>query len=495
MPVPDPRIMDVNGVPLISEFADQNQLASLAPPPIEPPGLQGVIGPSRATTPPPVPFTGRVPPSAVRAVAGALPGHQPEPNASPSVPGQSKPSGGDMSDFVRSMPPAPGGPQMGRTEETQTTSKVIPKAELARLDKAYEDEKKASEAAVKVGTAQADAEAARMQARDAHVEEMARQHAVNEQVRQNRIEMAELEVRKAQAAAKKEIDPNQLYKQKGTAAVVIAEIGRALGALGATLGHTENFADNNINAAINRNIDAQKASIANAREDARDKSNLLHFYMQQGLDERQAEHAARADYIEQVQNQLKTDAAKYKSPQIEANAQIFNAQLDKAKATELANLKTATVTRQVTQKPMSGAGGQQLPAGEATKLGEATGAVQNLDRLAKQFEDKGAGGPFGFVKSLIPFTDANKYGDDVRAAAQVIGGYIEGGKLTDQDYPKYMKMLPKEGDTEATALNKLNNVRVLIANRQAAEKNALAGAGYDVSRIPNAAPNVGFTPR
>lgn len=495
--MPDPRLTDVNGVPIISEYADPNQLATLAPPPIEPPGLQGVVGPSRATEMPPAPFAGRVPASAIQAVTNALPGHgeAPPPGAPPGKPAAAS---GDMHDFVRSMPPAPTGPQMGTTTETQTTFKSTPKAELARLDKAYENEAKANEAAAKVGQAQATAEAERMKVRDAHLEETARQNAVNEQVRQNRVEMAELEVRKAQAAAKKEIDPNQFWKEKGTGARVVAGIASALGAFGAALTHTENGAQRIIDDAIQRNIDGQKANLANARENAKDKQNLLHFYMTQGMDERQAEHAARADYIEQAQSQLATEAAKYKAPQIQANAQSLNAQLDKAKAVEMANLKTATVTRQVTTAPLKqgqGGGAQQLPAGEATKLGEATGAVQNLDRLAKQFEEKGAGGAAGFIKSLIPFTDARKYSDDVRAAAQVIGGYLEGGKLTDTDYEKYMNLLPKAGETEESVRNKINNVRALIGQRQGSQKAALAGAGYDVAKIPSASANVGFTPR
>jgi hypothetical protein len=506
----DPRITEIGGVPLLSEYADPNQLASmqgLAPPPVEPPGLQGVVGPSRATSPPAAPFTGRVPQGAIDAVTGVLRDTTARNKlGAPELPAGAqpgvapKPGGSSISDFVKAMPPMPSGPQMGTTTETQTTFKSVPKSELKRLDKAYEDEKKATEAAAKVGQSQADAERARMEARDAHLEEMARQRAVNELVRQNRLEMADLEVRKAQAAAKKDIDPEALWKEKGTAARVVAEIGRALGAMGASLAHTENFADNIIKGSIQSNIDAQKSNRDNARQDATEKMGLLRFYQSQGLDERQAEHAARVDYIEQVQNQLSTEAAKYKSQQIQANAATLNAQLDKAKATELANLNTATVTRQVTTAPLkSGAGGtaQQLPASEASGLGEAKGAIDNLHALAKQFDEKGAGGVSGWLKNMLPFfkNDAKRYGDDAMSAAQVIGSYLEGGKLGDRDFERHLNELPQAGESEATKQNKIANLERLIGNRHKSKKEALGAAGYDVSRIPNATANVGFTPR
>lgn len=58
------------------------------------------------------------------------------------------------------------------------------------------------------------------------------------------------------------VDPNRMFKgEGGTATAIVAALAAGLGAFGATLGRTENFALNTINGMINRDVAAQEAEI------------------------------------------------------------------------------------------------------------------------------------------------------------------------------------------------------------------------------------------
>lgn len=245
---------------------------------------------------------------------------------------------------------------------------------------------------------------------------------------------------------------------------------------------------------VEKNIDAQRQEITNARENVNLENNMLQQLRQRGLDEREAEHALRQTYIDDATRQLDVMAAKYKSPELRANAEQMKAQLQAASAEQAVKRSEATVQRQSVTAPLKGAagGGQQLPAGEAAKLGEANAAVKNMNELHEAWK-KDASGVSGWLASFLPMTDASRYENNQRAAAQVIGTYLEGGKLTESDLVRYMKMLPKPGDSEETAARKHSALVNLIGNRQQGEKAALGAAGYNVANIKDAKSTVNFT--
>lgn len=124
-----------------------------------------------------------------------------------------------------------------------------------------------------------------------------------------------------------------------------------------------------------------------------------------------------------------------------------------------------------------------VPAGEAADLGEATSALEAVDVLYKQFTDK-AGGITGGITGMIPGTDATQYGDDDRrAAAQVIGRFLEGGKLAAGDEVKYMNLMPAPGDGDARAKNKVANLTRLIGERQQKRIAGLKAAGFTTGEL------------
>jgi hypothetical protein len=86
-----------------------------------------------------------------------------------------------------------------------------------------------------------------------------------------------------------------------------------------------------------------------------------------------------------------------------------------------------------------GGAGARVPAGEATALGEADSAVRALEALEASRGQK-TGWASG-VTQFLPGTDASQYVDDTRSAAQIVGRFLEGGKMTDADVPRYQASL------------------------------------------------------
>jgi hypothetical protein len=71
----------------------------------------------------------------------------------------------------------------------------------------------------------------------------------------------------------------------------------------------------------------------------------------------------------------------------------------------------------------------------------------------------------------------------LKQRAQIIGKYLEGGKMTDSDIVRYQQSLPQFGDSPEVAQNKIQGLQRLVAQKQEAEKRALGEAGYDVAGL------------
>lgn len=102
------------------------------------------------------------------------------------------------------------------------------------------------------------------------------------------------------------------------------------------------------------------------------------------------------------------------------------------------------------------------------------GLIQNQSNLF---------GPLaGRAGSLNPLnTAAQTAKAQLKTAAQLVGGYLEGGKLTDQDVPKYEAMLPQLSDTPAVAKNKLDAISNLIKQKQQSYLQDFSSAGFNTS--------------
>jgi len=127
-------------------------------------------------------------------------------------------------------------------------------------------------------------------------------------------------------------------------------------------------------------------------------------------------------------------------------------------------------------------GTRDLPAGDAKLLGEGIGLPKILDDLRDLI--KANERHFGLIAGRIPSKTKAKITDDLKRATQVIGRFMEGGVLRKEDEIKYRKMLPQLSDWNAdVALDKLEGVRKLVADKYVDYLESYNDAGYDVSRM------------
>ncbi len=122
------------------------------------------------------------------------------------------------------------------------------------------------------------------------------------------------------------------------------------------------------------------------------------------------------------------------------------------------------------------------PAEMVGNLGESESAELALQGLAKEWNDK-ASGKFAGVTQYFGGTDAARYGDAARTNAQVIGKFLEGGKMTDNDIPRYEGMLPTAGDSAERAKEKLDRLSLMVAQKKKAQVDALNATGYDTGSL------------
>lgn len=362
-------------------------------------------------------------------------------------------------------------------------------------DKAFADAKKANAEIEALGGAKS-VEEAQMQrralAQEAKAQEIA-QTQRDELVRQKN-EQDRKYTDAVSAYANQKIDPNRLMRSKSDSQKALLIVSAIFGGLAAGHNGGPNEALAAIDHEIDRDIDAQKTDIQNAKEGANLHGNLVANLRSKIGDFDQAVIAAKAVRIEQMKRQMDILASDYKSPEGDARAQAFNAAMNEKLAQLKIQQDNAAKARAVSiLDKMPALGGKALNDGTAKGLGEANGAVKTMNDLLGQFNQK-ASHVGAWLASYLPMTDASKYDQRAKVAAQTIGTYLEGGKLSDANVPMYQNMLPKPGDSKETAQNKRDAIVSAISARQQAEKEALAGAGYNVRGIKDANPQINFTP-
>lgn len=109
------------------------------------------------------------------------------------------------------------------------------------------------------------------------------------------------------------IDPNRLWNKASNGQKVTASIGLILGGIGAGLTHGPNYAQQVVDGAIDRDIDAQKTELGK-------KQNLLSHYVQQGHDLREAQQLAKADMQDVFAGQMNAAALKFGGPMAQQKA-------------------------------------------------------------------------------------------------------------------------------------------------------------------------------
>jgi len=125
-----------------------------------------------------------------------------------------------------------------------------------------------------------------------------------------------------------------------------------------------------------------------------------------------------------------------------------------------------------------------LPAGNANTLAEGnnlkTGILNELRTTIT--DNKDMFGPIeGRYHALNPYDEkGQKIQATLARARQVIGSYLENGVLRKEDEIKYERMLPKLGEVDNVALDKLDKVEALLANKHKEYLDAYRKSGFDM---------------
>lgn len=132
--------------------------------------------------------------------------------------------------------------------------------------------------------------------------------------------------------------------------------------------------------------------------------------------------------------------------------------------------------------------GKQLASEQVNRLSEYDSSLNMLDDLKGLIEtNKDNFGPVkGYVGKLNKYdTTAQSLNSAIAKANQVVGKALEGGKLAEGDAIRYEKMLPNLSDSPEVALEKLNQVIKLVADKKNSELKTFRESGLNVSDFMN----------
>ncbi len=134
--------------------------------------------------------------------------------------------------------------------------------------------------------------------------------------------------------------------------------------------------------------------------------------------------------------------------------------------------------------------GKDLPTTAVQDLADADTALGVVDDIFSSFQQnvpsEGTVSQIGSrLEARVPNTGAAAYDNEADVATQVVGSFLEGGKLAEGDFNRYRKFFPRPGDSPTVAANKKAALTRMIQRRSEARRSALGGAGY---RVPGAQP-------
>lgn len=388
----------------------------------------------------------------------------------------------------------PGG---GARTETSVRTGGAPRVgvNMSELDKARKAEADAIDRQYAAGAQRAAEEAGyREQAlREAEAQEQKRQAFEQRAVQIRDAHLKKFEdAQRELAAISTKVDPGRLWASKDTPNKLAAVVGIFLGGLG----NGPNQALGIVQQAVDADIDAQKASIQNAMEQGRNKvtsaQTLYGMALDKLGDDRAAMALSSATAKEMLAQRIDALTAKYASPEMTAKADQARAQLaqsaakDRIQAQQWAQemgLKRAQLelsAYELQQKAMAKAAGKELPAGEASALGQLQSAQKMIGDIDSAWAKKT--GLMSWMTKHIPGFDASRYANDKLAFAQGFGTILEEGKLTDADLnDKYLPLAPDASDSEETKNQKLQSLRLILQRKYEGKLEGFQKSGYDVT--------------
>jgi len=168
------------------------------------------------------------------------------------------------------------------------------------------------------------------------------------------------------------------------------------------------------------------------------------------------------------------------------------------RAAEAGIIKTQAETQKINADRIRGPkgtanGGKIMPTGAVENLAGSDQALRSLEDLSSvtsanpEMFGKGVGivGNLGVATGIgDTATKAASLDADLMSKAQVIGRYLEGGKLAEGDAKRYAKMLPARGDKPEIVENKISSLKRMIEQKLESDRAAYGNAGYNVGEAP-----------
>jgi hypothetical protein len=137
-----------------------------------------------------------------------------------------------------------------------------------------------------------------------------------------------------------------------------------------------------------------------------------------------------------------------------------------------------------------GEAGAKLPSSEAGNLAKSTDALKDVMAFrdsalsTNDYSKSGKLNPLRSIPGTEDYTKTRAYENQAKAMMQKIGTYLEGGKLTDQDFEsKYLPMAPAIDDPPSLKKAKMDNLEKMVKQRLNAELDAYGKAGYNVKNF------------
>lgn len=248
-----------------------------------------------------------------------------------------------------------------------------------------------------------------------------------------------------------------------------------------------------------------------------EKQNLLRRQQMQKAAYDNAIQTAQVDYsplLNLIDSSTGSNLAKgYKAPEnISTKQERLNASEDRiqrsreaisddrmnllrAKLSQQASMRNSDLQAQILrQKLGEKEAGQRVPATVAADIGEASSSYSAIDDiLALTNDNADIMGPMGTglassVAGYMQLGDRGKRAASLKSEldtrAQIVGKYLEGGKMTDSDIERYKASIPVMSDSPEVIKTKVANLKRLVAKLQQQKLSSLKGAGYNTSGIP-----------
>jgi hypothetical protein len=312
--------------------------------------------------------------------------------------------------------------------------------------------------------------------------------------------------------SKQSVDPNRFWNNKSDGQKAMSVIA------GALVGFTGQGMQwlQRLDGLVEQDIQAQAADLNRQRgllgDASQMQNNLVAMAESRGLRGKAAYDAAVATQKEQMATQLQLNALNYAQPELRAKAEAaalairqsaakdiasyqmkareesMNARL---KAAQIAKLTAETQSTRLDMGLKGATGGvkpkslTELKPAQQERLSDLLTIGDKIGEMKREYDAK-AGAPYSPVTAQLGLgmqaTDASKWkNSSQKFFAQTIGTTLEGGKLTDADFPKYVEgFIPSAADTSGAATNKTENLVKYAVDKYKNELRTLAAGNFYV---------------